>query len=160
MARLTMKELRMLARSPTDIQKTIERIQATLTPDNSSVALCGNCRYNEEIRALCKSTGYPYCQCWTSARREIFVFCPPKDEDCKYSCVHEMLEHLDKMRNQLITCWLESRWYNVRTKWLINQAYDNIQEYDRCLRHFIAETRLSLVVKSPHMGGAPYLLAW
>lgn len=140
-----MEDLRALARSPDEIRRTIRCIQETLTPENSSLALCGKCRYNDAIRELCDKTCYPYCQCRfpeNPAWKEMFIFYSPDNKAHKYSYFREIMENLGKTMEALMDRWFESRWYNFRTRWLINKALTNILDYQCDLIRFSIETNM------------------
>jgi hypothetical protein len=116
---LTKEQLNIVLMTTKDVEKRLSEIRKTLTPDNSMVALCGKCRYNDEMANIYHYSCHPYCECESN---NLMILYNPQNIDYIYSYSRELHEKCDKMNNQLRQYKRTLNWYNFITKKRVEAA--------------------------------------
>jgi hypothetical protein len=116
---LTKEQLDIVLMTKEDVEKRLSEIKKTLTPDNSMVALCGNCRYNDEMANIYHYSCYPYCECGSNS---LMILYSPQNIDYIYSYSRELHDNCDKINEQLREYRSTLHWYNFMTKKRVKAA--------------------------------------
>ena len=139
---LTKEQFMLAILSREEVERKLNKIRQTLTPENSRIALCGNCRYNDEMEEIYRYNCYPYCNCHlTPKHKGLMILYSPENTAYEYSYARELITKCMSII-ALITNYIPSlKWYNFRTKrraeWALMQLnlymlsiYDHILAFD------------------------------
>jgi len=126
-----------------EVERKLNEIRQTLTADNSRVALCGNCRYNDEMETIYRYTCYPYCECQLTSNCKCLMICySPENKEYKYSYARELeskcmliIEMIKRYKSTL-------KWYNFRTKLRAEKAITQLYIYMFMIVEFISKFNL------------------
>ena len=136
------EHIKIAALSQESIERKLTELRQSLNSD-SDVALCGVCKYNEEIQTLCENTGYPFCQCEIkNGWKSLFIFADTENNNYINYYTHKLRERNQQIINKFLTHLIYLKWYNINTKKLVKKAIRNVSNYNMYIFNFKREFKL------------------
>ena len=130
MEHLTEEQFKIATLSEEKIEIKLNQLRETLTPENSRVALCGICRYNDEIENLYRYNCYPFCGCQITPKyKGLMIFYSPDNKDYIYSYARELDLKCTNMIKNIKNYKSTLKWYNYRKKRSADKAIMRIYIY-------------------------------
>lgn len=93
----------MLGESPFGIERNIRRLRSQCTTENSQIALCGVCKYTQELKSYQEQSLYPFCECIVGNDHEI-VKCNSGEPDHFGQPIPNTVRYCKEEHSQLKEC--------------------------------------------------------